>query len=893
MLLRRRQINSERRSVHEAAEKVKGKSRFVPKGTSSFSWAPKNSDPNLPGGVNPFENEDDQHDQEAKWAREYIDEFEEKMRNGFEPGEYDRRKFKEMKKIAGKHFAKQHMDVLQKSYRDCFQQWILGKHRLLNSKKVTPWSYSTLAERFPRAVNFALQKLEHSEKVQNYLFGLWTRGPQSELEVEKYFKYLVYPVQEAFREWQLINNDADLKLEDFHAGEKGELTLEGENYVSLNRKLLWPPHLVFQGCGRREGSELPMPLDPTVNKYMRPSIMNSLSYEAYIRNDYSKLNPDIQELWEVANDRGEQRRDREIDPWRHTQGADLTYDNELRQALYGDSYFNDANQYGEKDKLNIKELRDRGILKTKPLDSAEGRNLCRPIKPKSDGGGVVRGVNFRATGDDRPKINVEPEEDKDDSNKPAPSEKVVAQSSSSVEQPGAMDKVVTSIETLTAMLGRMFAGGGKKEEDLPVVSADKDMESEVIDNRNKEDPDSVEKTAAAVLEKEANKEKEREALEKDIQAKVNNNAPDVYDAATSETVTDSEPPPAPKLYPDLSKEVKKEVKKEKSSLYPDLNSSSSEEKKSPSEEVKPSAPPQSVDEGTLSDDDESDTEGEFESDNEEEEEEKAVVKKGRSIFFGLIPMKDPDAESSSDPNLLNQQSVVDEAASAVKDLVTDKGEIEKAIEKELEAVKEDMGEKKFAALSSEAIDAFVNQRRQYYNSLGKGGKLKSVFFQAGQTLYSASTNFLLGQKQAATVESMGEIGTNTMRTLVASSQVAATFAESKAKLIAGAAGSTVKAIGGAIENELQTALVRSQARNQVERARIAGDAALATQDIQHQTLLQLRAQQDAFDQLANHGHAEPIADGGVPEAEAVVQIKKTRKNADQLAIEEGQRFLNR
>lgn len=370
MLNRQRRINKERKA------QKKHVARFEPRGATSF-WPVKNSDPNLPGGINPFESEADQENQEAKWAREYVDEFEAKVAGGYVPqSSYEMRKVKEMQKIAGKHFAKEHLEQLQKAYRKCFEQWILGKHDVLNDKRVTKWSYSSLAEQFPRAVNFALQKLEHSEKIQNYLFGLWTRGPQSELEVEKMFKYLVYPVEDTLREFQLINNDPSLGLDDLHAGEDGKLEFDGENYLFThpkNARMKWPPALVMYGAGRRKDSEVPLALDPTVNKYMRPSLVSQLSYRAYIDNDFSALSPDIQELWEVANDRGMSRKDREINPRALQIGQDIEkYDTMQTESQAAINW--DVLQQGD--------LMRRGVLKS-TWNKVDPR-MCRPVAKKDE-----------------------------------------------------------------------------------------------------------------------------------------------------------------------------------------------------------------------------------------------------------------------------------------------------------------------------------------------------------------------------------------------------------------------------------------------------------------------------------------------------------------------------
>lgn len=331
-----------RRRQQQAQEKQKKKSaaaRFAPKKDAEW-WQGKPAEVDLPGGISPFVDKEDQQNAEMEWAREKIEEYQERMSSGEEkPNEYERHVMKDLQKRVAGHDNKQYIDQLQQTYRKCFEQWILGKNDLLNSKLITPWSYESLADRFPRAVNFALHKLEIGEKIQNYLFGLYTRGPQSELEVGRYFKYLVYPIHEAFRRWQYINGrNENMKIEHFHAGDKGKLTmLNKDEYVYNHSKygnLRWPSHLVMMGKGRAATSQLPLALDPTINKYMRPQLTNQLSYEAYIQMDYSGLSADIQELWEVANDRGEGRGDREINP-RSVDGvnAGAEYDSLVRRGL--------------------------------------------------------------------------------------------------------------------------------------------------------------------------------------------------------------------------------------------------------------------------------------------------------------------------------------------------------------------------------------------------------------------------------------------------------------------------------------------------------------------------------------------------------------------------------
>lgn len=238
-------------------------------------------------------------------------------------------RYKETKKRVARARAEKHKRRIESDYLRCFEAWTLGKNKLLNDRRITNWGYETLAGRFPRIPNFALQLVESTRLVHNYLFGLYMRGPQSEREIEVYFKYLVWPVQEALRKLQVLNGNDNLTLDDLHAGPTGVLVAnfkaprakfhyrvkQGQyNRMDLKYKEFWPRDLVFLGFGRKEGNKVPLNLDPTINRFMRPGVINAVSYKEWCDGDYSALSPDVRELWELTNERMEGRDDRNARP---------------------------------------------------------------------------------------------------------------------------------------------------------------------------------------------------------------------------------------------------------------------------------------------------------------------------------------------------------------------------------------------------------------------------------------------------------------------------------------------------------------------------------------------------------------------------------------------------
>jgi hypothetical protein len=280
------------------------------------SWEPV-------AGIDPYIN--DKQERDLRYLQKKLLQIEEDVRNGelgsFSSAETQQSYMEALKKNIGGRLVKQDTDAVTKDYEKCFKRWLLGKEDLLNSPKITPHGYTSLAERFPRATNFATMQLDVTDKIRTYLVGLYIRGPQSEREIEIYFKYLVYPVQEAIDLFRQANGiiSEGFGLDEFHAGATGELiTIKGDPPLTAVRSsggaVQWPKELVFEGKGRQRDSKIPLALDPCINKYMRPAYTAAVSYEEYLSKDYSALGEDVKVLWEVANDRSFAREDRMIRP---------------------------------------------------------------------------------------------------------------------------------------------------------------------------------------------------------------------------------------------------------------------------------------------------------------------------------------------------------------------------------------------------------------------------------------------------------------------------------------------------------------------------------------------------------------------------------------------------
>ena len=330
-------LNSETNAVDEDEEN--NSSVFVRRG----QWAPK-------AGASFGEGAGDLKERKLEQYSTIVDAFhsEKGLIEGFQPTdpqqEIDQGVVRRIKERLENEQVQQIEESINKNYQECFKKWLIGKNRTLNHKSVTPWSYESLAERFPRAVNFATSSMEQSKQMREYLVDLYYRKPQTEREIEIFFKYLVFPIDEAFRKTVNIRRRV---LKDENYGGKIHKVLRGlprwshaqpamdqntkhpyylatpgahKQYRRQNAtpefkgRDIWPRQLVYRGRVSCTDDPTPLNLRPTLNPWMRENITSDLSYQEYIYGDNSSMKQDVKDLWEVSNHRAYGRKDRSLHP---------------------------------------------------------------------------------------------------------------------------------------------------------------------------------------------------------------------------------------------------------------------------------------------------------------------------------------------------------------------------------------------------------------------------------------------------------------------------------------------------------------------------------------------------------------------------------------------------
>lgn len=254
------------------------------------------------GGVNAFTSEGEKE----AFIREEM--RQEVMLNKDDNGDFLQEKvLDEMAKEVAKGVIEERKGRPDRDYNACFQQWLLGKHSLLNNPAVTERGYTSYVQKFPRVVNWVDDQLRLASEVRIYLVRLHTEGPATEEEVEHEFRYLVWPLNNALRLLQQARNDPSLGV-DVLKGVPGGAWDPRTGRAAGNE---WPSELTWQGRVPDSNSNaVPLALHPALNPYMRDSWVHSVSYDEWLRGDFSKLRGDARELWEVVANRIFGRRDR-------------------------------------------------------------------------------------------------------------------------------------------------------------------------------------------------------------------------------------------------------------------------------------------------------------------------------------------------------------------------------------------------------------------------------------------------------------------------------------------------------------------------------------------------------------------------------------------------------
>lgn len=261
-----------------------------------FKWG-ANAGPQFApvGGVNAFTSEGEK----AAFIREEM--RQEVMLNKDDNGNFLQEKvLDEMAKEVAKGVIEERKGRPDRDYNACFQQWLLGKHSLLNNPVVTERGYTSYVQKFPRVISWVDDQLRLASEVRIYLVRLHTEGPRTEEEVEHEFRYLVWPLNNALRLLQQARDDPSLGVDVLKGVPGGDWDPRTQKAAGLP----WPQELTWQGRVPDSSSKtVPLSLHPALNPYMRDSWVHSVTYDEWLRGDYSKLKGDARELWEVVANR--------------------------------------------------------------------------------------------------------------------------------------------------------------------------------------------------------------------------------------------------------------------------------------------------------------------------------------------------------------------------------------------------------------------------------------------------------------------------------------------------------------------------------------------------------------------------------------------------------------
>ncbi len=149
------------------------------------------------------------------------------------------------------------------NYEKNFKLWLLGNHKALNDKRVTPFGHDSVRH-IPggeSAFNFALQQINTMTEVKRFMMKLYLRGPQSQKEIEYYYRYLVAPINDRMQEQGIDVEEEDDPVEalltSLSDGKDARvLMVDG---VGMNAKQI-------------HDTETPLPLNPLVNLYLNDEV---------------------------------------------------------------------------------------------------------------------------------------------------------------------------------------------------------------------------------------------------------------------------------------------------------------------------------------------------------------------------------------------------------------------------------------------------------------------------------------------------------------------------------------------------------------------------------------------------------------------------------------------
>lgn len=217
----------------------------------------------------------------------------------------------EMAKEVAKEVIEEHKSQPDRDYNECFQQWLLGKNKTLNNPLITQRGYTSYVERFPRVVNWVDAQIRIAGEIRVYLHRLYVEGPATEEEVEHEFRYLVWPLNNALRLLQQARDDPALGVDVLRGVPGGAWDVANQTADGQ----AWPDELTWLGrVPDSQRNDVPLCLHPALNPYMRDKWVYSVSYQEWLRGDYSKLKGPARELWEVVANRTYGRPDRMQQP---------------------------------------------------------------------------------------------------------------------------------------------------------------------------------------------------------------------------------------------------------------------------------------------------------------------------------------------------------------------------------------------------------------------------------------------------------------------------------------------------------------------------------------------------------------------------------------------------
>lgn len=276
-----------------------------------FEWEAKEAKAEMKGGVGAYETEEEAKEAFAEETYERLVSFYE-GKGDTEPllaDAVERTDYKLSSHVADeylRHLARykveQDKDRPNKEYERCFKHWMLGTHSKLNNPLIDDRGYVGLQKQFPRAINWILFKMRMVSEVRKYLHRLYLQKMRTEEEVEIYFRYLVWPLNNAMRMLARSRGVDDVSPDDLRGSPGGqwnpeERTLVGGEHAGEK----WPQRLTYLGRATDSDDKLtPLCLRPQLNKFLRATWVSDISYKDYIDGTYAKRLGDCKDLWDVV-----------------------------------------------------------------------------------------------------------------------------------------------------------------------------------------------------------------------------------------------------------------------------------------------------------------------------------------------------------------------------------------------------------------------------------------------------------------------------------------------------------------------------------------------------------------------------------------------------------------